>query len=70
MFGIIGSATVEILKALVFRIAWRAVLERFLSRLAVYSLRKVASMTTNQLAKETAEDVIASLRRDDLPALK
>lgn len=70
MVSLIGNAVLEILKALIFRIAWKAVLERFLSRSVCFGLRKLAAMSTNPILTETAEDIIASLKSDKLPAMK
>lgn len=52
----------ESLLAMVFRIGWRVVIERFLTRAVIGGLRKLASMTTNTLASETVEDIVAQLQ--------
>ncbi|WP_299726806.1 hypothetical protein [uncultured Endozoicomonas sp.] len=70
MGGIIWSLLLNSLKAIVGKIAFAIIGERFLSQIIAYSLRKLAKMTTNELDDKLAEEIIKSLKRDDLPELK
>ena len=56
--------------ALIRKLPWTVLVERFLSRITVAGLRKLAKLTTNTLDDETVEDVIRSLKRPDLPEVK
>jgi len=60
--GIIGKTAWEVLKGLLFQIAWKAILERFLTRLVIWGLEKLKNMTTNDVVDETVTDIIKSLR--------
>lgn len=57
LFGILR----ETLLALIAKIAWRQVSERFLSRLIVYALGKLRDYSTNEVVDATITDVINSL---------
>lgn len=70
MASIIISLLLESLKAIIGKIAFAIVGERLLSRIVSYGLRKLAKMTTNTLDDELVEDVVQTLKRDDLPELK
>ena len=56
--------------AMIRKLPWAVLVERFLSRVIVAGLRKLAKLTTNTLDDETVEDVIRSLKRPDLPEVK
>ena len=70
MGGIIWSLLLNSLKAIIGKIAFAVVGERFLSQIAVYAMRKLAKMTTNELDDKIVEDIIASMKRDSLPELR
>ena len=52
----------EVLLAMVFKVAWKVVLERALTRVTITSLRWLAKLTTNTVDDQTVEDIIASLK--------
>ncbi|MGE4501967.1 MAG: hypothetical protein AB7D03_03755 [Thiomicrospira sp.] len=52
----------ETLLAMLLKIGWRVVIERFITRAVIGGLRKLASMTTNTLATETVEDIVVQLQ--------
>ena len=70
MSGIITSLLLNSLKAIIGQLAFAIVGERLLSQVVAYALRKLAKMTTNELDDKLVEDVIQTLKRDDLPELK
>ena len=67
---LIGNLVKESSLAMFKRLPWGVIIERFLSRLVVAGLRKLAKLTTNTLDDETVEDIIRSLKRPDLPEVK
>lgn len=52
----------EILKAMVLKIAFKAVLERFITRLVIWGGRKLSKMAGNDLAVETWRDIERQLK--------
>jgi hypothetical protein len=65
--NILVRLVVESLLATFKRIAWAEVIERLLLRLIKRSLRKLASMTSNNVDDQLVEEVIASLENRALP---
>ncbi|AFT79060.1 hypothetical protein AMBLS11_12435 [Alteromonas macleodii str. 'Black Sea 11'] len=51
----------EILLALVAKVAWKAIAERFITRAVVWGLKKLRDYSTNDVVDETLTDVINSL---------
>ena len=68
MLGIITLIAKETIMAMVGKIAFKAILERAITRAVTSGLRKLAGMTTNTLAKSTVEDIIDSLKGKKLAA--
>lgn len=66
----------ELLLATIAKVAWKAVAERFFTRLVIYSLEKLKDLSTNDVVDQTVEDIIDSLRGkrlkvvDELPTNK
>lgn len=52
----------ELLLATVAKVAWKAVAERFFTRLVVYGLEKLKDLSTNDVVDETVDDIIQSLK--------
>lgn len=52
----------ELLLATVAKVAWKAVAERFFTRLVVYGLEKLKALSTNDVVDETVDDIIQSLK--------
>ncbi len=66
-----GSTTLfkllwEILQAIMSQITWTVVLERFLTRLLVGTLKWLKELSSNQLVDETIEDILDGLRQKGL----
>ncbi len=57
---------VDAISALIGRIGWKIIVERLITRWVVAGLRKLASMTTNKLMKETVEEIVNQLLKDGL----
>lgn len=52
----------ETLLAMVAKVAWKAVAERFFTRLVIYGLEKLRDMSSNDVVDQTVTDVIESLK--------
>ncbi|AMO56557.1 hypothetical protein GZ77_03885 [Endozoicomonas montiporae] len=60
----------EAMKAMVGKMMFSVVSERFLSRMVCLGLRKIAAKSTNDFTREAAEAMIDGLKRPDLPKIK
>lgn len=60
----------EILLAMIAKVGWRIVAERFVTRVVVWGLQKLAGMTTNAVATETVQDILQSLQGKDLEVIE
>ncbi|ELX7501821.1 hypothetical protein SKP08_001883 [Vibrio fluvialis] len=60
--SILGRTLWEVLKGLFFQVAWKVILERFASRLVIWGLEKIKSLSTNDVTQETVNDIILSLK--------
>lgn len=60
--NILGKTLWEVLKGLFFQVAWKVILERFASRLVIWGLEKIKSLSTNDVTQETVNDIILSLK--------
>lgn len=58
--SILGKTLWEVLKGLFFQVAWKVILERFASRLVIWGLEKIKSLSTNDVTQETVNDIILS----------
>ncbi|MFA0057932.1 hypothetical protein [Vibrio echinoideorum] len=47
--GILGKTLWEVVKGLVLQVAWKVILERFASRLVIWGLEKIKTLTTNDV---------------------
>ena len=52
----------ETFMALIGKIAFKAIVERALTRTVITGLEKLANMSTNSLAKDTVNDIVDSLK--------
>ena len=52
----------ETLLAMVAKVAWKAVAERFFTRLVIWGLEKLRDMSSNDVVDQTVTDVIDSLK--------
>jgi len=62
MTTILFTALKEIFLSLLAKIAFKAVGERFATRLVVYGLNKLKDYSTNEVVDETVDDVINQLK--------
>ncbi len=60
--GIFGKSLWEIVKGIFLQITWQVIVERFATRLVVWGLEKLKSLTTNDVMQETVDDVLMSLQ--------
>ena len=59
----------EILLSMVAKVAFKAVAERFATRLVVYGLKKLEGYSTNEVTSGLVQDILASLDGKGLKAL-
>ena len=59
----------ETFMALAGKIAFKAILERAITRVVIKGLEKLASMSTNTVAKDTVQDIVDSLRGKKLKVI-
>jgi hypothetical protein len=59
----------EILLSMVAKVAFKAVAERFATRLVVYGLKKLEGYSTNEVTSGLVKDILASLEGKGLKAL-
>ena len=62
MVTILLTILKETLLALVAKVAWKAVAERFFTRLVIWGLEKLRDMSSNDVIDQTVTDVIESLK--------
>ncbi|GLR75987.1 hypothetical protein [Aliivibrio sifiae] len=62
LMGIFGKSLWEIVKGIFLQITWQVIVERFATRLVVWGLEKLKSLTTNDVMQETVDDVLMSLQ--------
>lgn len=60
--GVLGKTIWEVLKGLLLQIAWKVIVERFATRVVVWGLEKLKSLTTNDVAQDTVDDILLSLQ--------
>jgi len=59
----------EILLSMVAKVAFKAVAERFATRLVVYGLEKLESYSTNYVVKDTVNDIKNQLKGKGLKVI-
>ena len=69
MTPVITALVKEVGLALVRKISFRVLAERFATRLVLYGLNKLQSQTTNTVAKETVTDIISQLKGKKLKVI-
>lgn len=62
MVQILLIALKEILLALIAQVSFKAIGERFASRLVIHNLEKLVAYSENDLVDQTAQDLIDSLK--------
>lgn len=61
MVSIAVTLIKELFLSIIGKIAFKAILERFFTRMLIYSLEQLKEMSTNTVVDETIDDVIKSL---------
>lgn len=69
MIVMVWKAVIEILLAIAGKIAFRAIGERFATRLVVYGLEWLRDKFTNDVTQSTLDDVINSLKGKGLKVI-
>lgn len=64
--GLTWKLLADAIAALLGRIDWTVVLERFLTRMAISFLRWIETLSTNDVVDETVNDIIAQLKEKRL----
>ena len=70
MTTILFTALKEIFLSLLAKIAFKAVGERFATRLVVYGLNKLKDYSTNEVVDETVDDIINQLKGKKLQVIE
>lgn len=68
--GILLSTVKDVLKKFVEKTPWSIIVERLLTRVLVFSLKWLASLSTNQLWVDTVNDLLSSLQGQGLKEAK
>jgi hypothetical protein len=69
MINIVFIMLKEILLSMVAKVAFKAVAERFATRLVVYGLEKLESYSTNYVVKDTVNDIKNQLKGKGLKVI-
>lgn len=70
MVGILFTILKETFFALIAKIAFKTVAERFATRLVIYGLDKLKDYSTNEVVDETVEDIINQLKGKSLKVVE
>lgn len=62
LMGIFGKSLWEIVKGIFLQITWQVIVERFATRMVVWGLEKLKTLTTNDVMQNTVDDVLLSLQ--------
>jgi len=69
MVGIAFALIKEILLGVIGKVAFKAIGERFATRLVVYGLNKLKEKNSNTVVQDTVNDIIASLEGKGLKVI-
>lgn len=64
--GLTTKLVVDVLTAIIGKVAWTIVLERLLTRVLVGCLKWLASLTSNEVVQSTVKDIVVQLRSKGL----
>ena len=70
MFTTIATMLFESSMVLLGKVAWQAVFERFYTRLVIYGLTEIKTMTTNDVVDDTVQDIINQLKGKKLKVVE
>nr|VVV04439.1 hypothetical protein AW0309160_01834 [Aliivibrio wodanis] len=62
LIGIFGKSLLDIAKGIFLQITWQVIVERFATRVVVWGLEKLKTLTTNDVVQGTVDDVLKSLQ--------
>ena len=62
MITVLITLLKELLLATIAKVAWRAVAERFWTRLVLLGLQKIKDFSTNDVVDDTVQDIIDALK--------
>lgn len=62
MLQVLWLALVEIIKAILLQVAWKEVASRFVQRLVITGLEKLAKWSSNDVTAQTCNDIVDSLK--------
>lgn len=62
LMGIFGKSLWDIVKGIFLQITWQVIVERFATRMVVWGLEKLKTLTTNDVMQNTVDDVLLSLQ--------
>ena len=69
MFEIFLAIIKETTLSLLGKIAWKAIFERFYTRLVIYGLNRIKDMNTNEVIDDTVQDIINDLKGKKLAVI-
>ena len=70
MIGIAATFLKELAWAMIAKLSFKVLVERFASRVLVWSLEKLKSSTENTLVDDTVDDVLVQLSGKKLPVIE
>lgn len=62
LIGVFGKSLLDIVKGILLQITWQVIVERFATRVVVWGLEKLKSLTSNDVMQDTVDDVLQSLQ--------
>lgn len=62
LIGIFGKSLLDIAKGIFLQITWQVIVERFATRVVVWGLEKLKTLTTNDVVQGTVDDVLKALQ--------
>lgn len=62
LIGIFGKSLWEMAKGIFLQITWQVIVERFATRVVVWGLEKLKTLTSNDVMQDTVDDVLKSLQ--------
>lgn len=64
--GLTVKLVVDVLTAIIGKVAWTVVLERLLTRVLIGCLKWISTLTTNQVVHDTVKDIVGQLKSKGL----
>lgn len=70
MVSVVFNLLKELLLSIVGKLAFKAIFERFATRLLIYALEKLRKESDNEVVDKTVDDIIDSLRGKRLKVIE